>query len=74
MKPLQLRALYVAIALGGATLLVAGITLIFFADGEVVAGSEAWCNQMLELPHASWTEPDFPLFAKECLDPAPVVY
>lgn len=75
MNNLQLRSLYVAIILGGLTLLVAGLALVFFSpSGEVVAGSEDWCDAMVLLPHSEWLETDFELFAKECLDPEPTVY
>tara|TARA_B100000809_G_scaffold162991_1_gene160347 strand:+ start:656 stop:880 length:225 start_codon:yes stop_codon:yes gene_type:complete len=74
MTPTQKVALYIAIIIGSATLLVAGAALIFFADTEIVRGSDHWCDIQTELPHKAWQEPDFALYAKECLDPAPIIY
>lgn len=30
-------------------------------------GSEPWCEQMMLLPDAQWSEPDTRLFAQQCL-------
>ena len=74
MTPTQKVALYIAIIIGSATLLVAGSALIFFANTDLVPGSEQWCDRQTELSHDAWQEPDFAVFAKECLDPAPIIY
>ena len=74
MTPTQKVALYIAIIIGSATLLVAGTALIFFADTDIVPGSEQWCDVQTELSHEAWQEPDFALYAKECLDLAPIIY
>lgn len=74
MTSTQKVALYTAIVIGGVTLLVAGLVLVFFAGTEVLPGSEQWCEDMLLLPHEAWQETDYSVFAKECLDPVPVIY
>ena len=74
MTPTQKVALYIAIIIGSTTLLVAGAALIFFSGSEILLGSEQWCDAQLELPHEAWLESDFALFAKECLDPTPIIY
>ena len=74
MTPTQKVALYMAIIIGSATLLVAGSALIFIANTDIVSGSEHWCDVQTELSHEAWQETDFAIFAKECLDPAPIIY
>lgn len=74
MTQTQKIALYVAIVIGSLTLLIAGLVLVFFAETERPPGSEAWCDELLLLPHSAWQEEDYVVFAKECLDPVPVIY
>lgn len=74
MTPMQKIALYAAIIIGSLTLLVAGLVLVFFAGTEIQPGSEQWCEELLLLPHEAWKEGDYSVFAKECLDPVPVIY
>lgn len=58
----------------GLLLAIVGLNLIATtsvtgqADGiSAAAGSEAWCDAMLDKPNADWTENDFQVFSRDCL-------